>query len=247
MKKLIFALIAVCATAVIAEEQKTDKPQLTEAEKAERRQKMLEKTGGIIEKKGDGKIVFIDCQTRIDEKEIAERVDKIARVLRYNCEIRKGSWKFGDGVPADANIAIYLVDDEKLPMSLVAVEAHWGVVNTATLKLGTRFSKELTRVFTLVAGAAQSQVKTSAMQPIVKSSDLDRVVTDGFTFDMANAVISNLKALGVTRGIKTSYRKACMDGWAPAPTNDFQKVVWEEVHAKPTNPMKIKFDPKKGE
>ena len=33
---------------------------------------------------------------------------------------------------------------------------------------------------------------------------------------------------------------------APAPTNEFQKAVWDKVHAIPQNPMKIEFDPKKG-
>jgi len=36
------------------------------------------------------------------------------------------------------------------------------------------------------------------------------------------------------------------EGWAPAPTNEYQKIVWDKVHAIPQKPMKIEFDPKKG-
>ena len=51
---------------------------------------------------------------------------------------------------------------------------------------------------------------------------------------------------GVSKERRVPYRVACQQGWAPAPTNDYQKAVWEEVHAVPSDPMKIEFDPKKG-
>ena len=42
-----------------------------------------------------------------------------------------------------------------------------------------------------------------------------------------------------------THKKACQEGWAPAPTNDVQKAIWEKVHAIPDKPMTIEFDPKK--
>ena len=30
----------------------------------------------------------------------------------------------------------------------------------------------------------------------------------------------------------------------PAPTTDDQKKIWAEIHAPPTDPLKITFDPK---
>ena len=42
---------------------------------------------------------------------------------------------------------------------------------------------------------------------------------------------------------RTTYKRACKEGWAPAPTNDFQRAVWEKIKAeqgeKPTNPIRI--------
>ena len=55
-----------------------------------------------------------------------------------------------------------------------------------------------------------------------------------------------LEKLGVTKMEKTTYLRACKEGWAPAPTNEVQKRVWDKVHAAPRMPMKIEFDPKKG-
>lgn len=250
MNKIVFALVAACALTVCAEEKVVAKPQpagaekakskLTDAEKAERRERMMKKTGGMVERKGDGKLVFVDCQDKIASDEVTRRVDKIRYVLKYNTELRKGSWKFNQPNPEDATVVVYIVNDASLPMSLVSVEARWGVVNTAMLDNGERFSKELTRVFAIVAGGALSQVKTAPLQPVSKVADLDKLVTDGFTFDMANAIFTNLGALGATTSKITTYRKACMEGWAAQPTNDYQKAIWEEVHAIPDRPIKIK-------
>ena len=40
-----------------------------------------------------------------------------------------------------------------------------------------------------------------------------------------------------------TYRQACIEGWAPAPTNDVQKAIWEKVHSEkergPSHGLKI--------
>ena len=64
--------------------------------------------------------------------------------------------------------------------------------------------------------------------------------------DMINYWQRRLKALGITKKISATYLDACEQGWAPAPTNEYQKAIWDKVHAAPKNPMKIEFDPKKG-
>ena len=47
------------------------------------------------------------------------------------------------------------------------------------------------------------------------------------------------RALGIVPPRKTTYREACEQGWAPKPANAVQQKVWDEVHAMPTEPMKI--------
>ena len=64
--------------------------------------------------------------------------------------------------------------------------------------------------------------------------------------DVVTRQLKYLAAMNVTPKVRITYKKACEEGWAPAPTNEFQKAIWEKVHAAPKNPMKIKFDPKKG-
>ena len=45
----------------------------------------------------------------------------------------------------------------------------------------------------------------------------------------------------------STYKKACEEGWAPNPTNEFQKAIWDKVHELPTEPIKIKPEEKKTE
>ena len=58
-----------------------------------------------------------------------------------------------------------------------------------------------------------------------------------------------LASAGVTPLRKTIYRKACQEGWAPAPTNEYQKAIWDKVRSEkergPTNPIEIPMPKKK--
>lgn len=245
MKKLICALGLVMAfCAIAANENLTDEEKA--AKKAAAQQKMLEKTGGIVEKAGTGKIVIVNCQTKIPSADVVGRVDSLNKTLRVAIETRDGSWKIGDKTPADANATIYVVNEPTLPISLVAVEAHWGVVNVSELTAGSRFNKAFIRTAILTLGGGVSQFKGSPMQTVSTPADLDKIVNEGLSFDAMSSIMGNLQKLGVTQPKKTSYRKAIQEGWAAQPTNEYQKVIWEELHASPTNPMRIKFDPKKG-
>ncbi len=240
---ILMVMAAFCAMQALGQDNKGEP---AKPDKEARIAAIMKKTGGFLQRESKGKIVVVNCQSRIPEAEVRARVERIEFVLKYAIEIRTGEWKLGDKKPADSTIAVYIVDDAALPMSLVAVESGWGVVNTATLSPGARFSKELTRVFCLTAGAANSPVATSPMQTVVNSADLDKLATDGFTFDMGSSINKNLQSLGIYTTRKVTYKKACHEGWAPAPTNEVQKAIWNEVHAVPKTPMKIEFDPKKG-
>ena len=60
---------------------------------------------------------------------------------------------------------------------------------------------------------------------------------------VVGAMARNLNALGFKPRRRLTYRRACQEGWAPAPTNEFQKAVWEQVKADkergPANPITI--------
>ncbi len=73
------------------------------------------------------------------------------------------------------------------------------------------------------------------------------------TYDLQNTLpqdvtmrqLKYLADMGGKPQSRTTYRKACEEGWAPAPTNDVQKAIWDKVHEMPTEPIKIKPETKK--
>ena len=241
MKKLVFIIAAVCAGIAFSDETHVEGV----AKKKGISEKVLKKTGGIAEKKGEGKIVIVNCQDLISDTLISERAERLGRLLKCSFEVVKGAWDISANKPSDANFAIYVINDAKLPMSLVAAESGWGVVNTVGLAEGDRFSKQLTRVFALTVGAMCSHNIHSPMQPVSNVRQLDSVKSDNIMRDMIDSIRMNMTARGMTASRVTSYRKACEEGWAPQPTNEYQKAIWKEVHTIPDKPLTIEYDPKK--
>ena len=226
MKTLVICVAAFASFSAIGESKTNVVPRQHNIPEA-----VLRKTGGIVEKKGLGKIVIVNCQSRITESLVKDRMERLARLMKCAFEFRNGTWNISAPNASDANIAIYIVDDPKLPMSLVAAEAGWGVVNTVGLEFGERFSRQLTRVFALTAGAMCSMNVHSPMQPLTKVEDLDKLLSDNIMRDMIDAIRHNMRSRGITQNTVSSYLKACEQGWAPAPTNDVQRAIWEQVRA----------------
>ena len=150
-----------------------------------------------------------------------------------------------------AKTGVFLVDDPSLPMTLCAMEAGWGMVNLAPLKVDTptkqrlfqRMNKLFTRVCTVVFGGAHEAVPFSAMQGVTNLNELDGLGAFAIAPNGLTMISEHLPKLGVTFPYMTTYKRACREGWAPAPTNDVQKAIWEKVRADkergPTNPITI--------
>ena len=225
--------------------------------KAQQREAMLRHTGGLVKIKGKGKFGILDLQRRIDVKVCEAEAAALAQTLRVTVEARRGDCGFS---VADAarlladnafNAAVIVIADEKLPMSLAAVEQHWTAVNVAALavdspspeKLVLRVRKEIQRAATLAYGGICSQYKSSPMQNISTAADLDKVIGEVMTFDAVGAIHKNMEKLGVTQSRLTTYKKACEEGWAQPPTNDYQTAIWNQVKADkergPSKPLTI--------
>lgn len=242
MKEIAYVVLMALAMTSIGAES----PKLSDAEKAGKREQRLRKTGGIIIKEGKGRVVVVNGQKKISDEEILDRIAYLKDATKANIELRRGEWKFGiTKVPSDANAAIFLVDDPGLPMSLVAIESCWGVMNVSSIDAGQRFKRQFMRVTTATLAAGSSQYSGSVMKTVVKPEDLDKLMTDQLTVDAVQGMNRHLEDIGVTRSKIASYRMACAQGWAPAPTNDIQRAVWDEVHAIPTKPIKIEYNEKR--
>lgn len=151
--------------------------------------------------------------------------------------------------------AVMIVNKGKeAPAILAAPEDGWTLVNVDRLTIdGTtddilqaRLYKEIWRASAYALGAGDTISMPCLLESVHNLQDLDkqRIMTPcpEVIMKMENA-ITRRKILPLR---KVSYRKACEEGWAPAPTNEAQKIIWDMVHEIPSTPMKIEFDPKKG-
>lgn len=257
-------MLAVCAlTAVVmAAQSAASKKELSPEEKEARKLRMMQKTGGILKVPGAGKVVILNGQKKVPASRIASDAAVIARAIRAEVQVKDCEETFTvANAPAllkksGGNAMVFITDDPALPMSLVAIEANWGVMNIAPLsagnptpeKLAARSSRELLRTTTVTLGGALSSNQASAMQTVQNVEDLDKIVSDGIAFDALRNMLTHLPKIGVTPPRMSTYRKACQEGWAQPPTNEFQKVIWEEIRSQkergPSKPLVI-VPPKK--
>ena len=262
MRRMItLVTCAVVALQIMAQEA-APKKELTPEEKEARKLRVLQKTGGILKVPGSGKIVFVNGQKRIPAARIASDAAIIARAVRAEVQVKECEETFTVETAAalakktGGNAVVFITDNPVLPMSMVAMEANWGVMNVAPLgvdnptpeKLAARSSRELLRTATVTLGGATSANQASAMQTVQTVEDLDKIVSDGIAFDALRNILTHLPKIGVKPPRMSTYRKACQEGWASRRTNEFQKVIWEEVNSQkehgPTKPLVI-VPPKK--
>lgn len=108
-----------------------------------------------------------------------------------------------------------------------------------------RLVKEVWRSIGYIAGAGFSKYELDPMHPVWSAEDLDRIRGTRLVAATIMMLDPFFDSVGIKCARNIPYALACERGIAPAPTNSAQKAVWDEVHAIPTEPIKIEFDPKK--
>jgi len=223
------------------------------------RESMYRQTGGFVEQKSEGKILIINCQKKVSEDMIIERMNHFYDSTHYRLSLHSipsFSCKDAPNIIKSFNAvsAVFILDDENLPFSLIALEESWGLLNvshfiqpdTDKKVIEKRFKKAFVRTAGMTFGGILPQHKGIKNPPVVDGVSLEKYPMNGYGVDGIQAITKLLTAKGITKSRRTVYIVACREGWAPAPTNDIQKAIWDKVHAAPKNPIKIEFDPKKG-
>ena len=218
-----------------------------------------EKLGGLLERPTalKGTIGFIDCESGIGTAEIERTRDIISQEMKFNYKIVRAAAKAGipgrkDVDSEGLSVAVFIVSSPSLPPMLAAPEERWALVNVQRLKEGlsgdtlgervfaARCRSEIIRAFALACGSWSSQYSGNILTA-TSVADLDCCNPDRMVFDMVQRCTKYLASIGVTPSRKASYQVACREGWAPAPTNEVQKAIWDKVHEMPTEPIKIKY------
>lgn len=249
MMKVLHACIVTAMIAALAvAEPAPDKSGAAKLSPSERQALILKRTGGYIQKPGaeTKTLVVLDLQKTVPSGVAEGFSDYLSKNLSINTRREAGE---GDYLAAingkraeKGNAAVLaLVEKPGQPALLIAPEACWGMVNVAALKtagcddatLSRRVEKELWRAFGMVMGAGQSRSAECLLKPVFKPDDLDALKAKTLSVEAFNMdIIPYMSHLQLQLPPPVSYRKACEEGWAPAPTNELQKTVWDEVKGK---------------
>ena len=248
---LVMAAVSIVFTSIGKPVSRKKFSDLTPTERAEMKERHLLRTGGLVHTGSKGEILYLDFTKQFPQ----EALDSVSGLFTKNLRIKVNSKKARDGIKfairdaetilkdIGANAVVYVVDDQNLPMSIVAMESKWALINLAKINsdkpskeiLQRRGEKLLIRATTVVLGGANSDIQVSAMQSINSLEDLDAVKGRGVDPRSCMAIFRHLPTIGVIQDQITSYRKACEEGWAFAPTNKYQKLVWEQVSKQKKN------------
>lgn len=244
MKRFVVTvLISVLAVSAFADAASVD-PKVAAA-RARKRERFIRNTGGYIYKREPdaGRFTFVNAQKRVSAAGFAEVQSDLMHFFSIDVDFRDGTF---DG-KGDMGF-IYIIDDPARPGLVVVPEEGWATVNVAKYgdkNLAERVNKELWRAFSFVCGAADTGTAHCLLRPIFKPEDLDSDDAKTISPVPLMNMEAHIKAMGIKKFLRTTYKQACISGWAPAPTNEIQKVIWDKVHEMPTEPIKIKPETKK--
>ncbi len=206
--------------------------------------------------KNPGMFAFVNAQERVPEKTITKEIVALKQEFQVNLKTIKGNDAPFDIRTAPSTIknlgavgAIWIVDDPSLPVCLAATESIWGVLNVAPIladtpdddKLNKRITKYLRRIFGNVNGSGEAMMMPACvMNQATSMAAVDQLKCLMYSPETHTKIRKYLGLCGLKQQYIGTYTEACEAGWAPQPTNDVQKAIWDKVHAKPTAPIKIK-------
>lgn len=103
-----------------------------------------------------------------------------------------------------------------------------------------RLKKQLVRASLFVMGSGSTSYDIS--RPVRSLAELDQIEFGPPSAETLMHLAAS-RRVGVSTLRFATYWQACKEGWAPAPTNDVQKAIFEQVKAEkekgPTSPLKI--------
>lgn len=245
-----FALVAACMISLANAKGKTENVRPSPEKVQEGQMRIF---GGFIpdRRKQSGLVYVVNSQAEADSNLVDSALARFTELVHVDFKRVQGEFSFPNP-RIQGEATLFLVDMPEFPMSMVAPESRWALMNVAPLKsekkafFEARVKKETFRVLSYLLGVAGSKYQQCITGCVTKAEDLDDILEVKMPLEFEQRFERYLPGLGIVPWEKVSYKKACQEGWAPAPTNEYQKAIWDKVHTIPTNPLKIEFDPKKG-
>jgi len=260
-----FMLVLLSGIVVAAEMKLPTKEEIAKMTPEQRKAQIMaiahRKYGGQVTKPNTGKgiVKIVNSQNEIKTDAVKKLVETFAARFHYNIEVSDGasvsvSTAKAETAKIGASVAIYIVADESLPRILVSPEDGWVIINAKALTVGKasqeeaegRLAKESLRALYFLGGMGQA-AGIPIMQPVNYAIDLDTISNTTIMGDALKRFALVFPKFGLEPKVVKNYRVAMEEGWAPKPVDEDQQAIWDEFNKKPSKPMTIKFDPKKGE
>ena len=243
-----FIALSLFATTSPTEEQKA-------ALRQQRRLQRALASGGHIEQdvKGNSAVIY-NAQTSVSMDILNEVALSIRQLVHIKIEAMNGGTKEKMLPTKNYPVVVSLINDETSDTTLlIAPEQNWATINVAALLKDkpsadvakNRIHKEVWRATAMAMGAANSMTQPCLMRQINSLKELDNTRNMLPSPQPINNMLEFSYKYNIPKIRRVTYKKACEEGWAPAPTNDIQKAIWDKVHAMPTAPLKIKPETKK--
>lgn len=221
-----------------------------------------ERFGGYLVRPNSkqGAVLVLNAQDQMKDEEIKAafkplfsdgydvRIERRALAGTAPCELARKS-----GAP----VTVAVFAEKGKPPMVACPDEHWAVVNVAAMDEGLktdeakakfvpgRCRRELLRAFVLAAGASGSAFSGNILS-CRKIPDLD-LVGEFIPEDAFDSCRKYMATCGITPERRVPYLIAVREGWAPAPTNDVQRMIVEKLqNAKERGPANaIRIQPPK--
>ena len=219
-------------------------------------------SGGLVFSEATGKhLCVLNAQKTVSRSVLEEGALAIKKQLLSPIEVidNHGAEDVDQKVRlalADPKVAavVAFIDDETADSLVFYPDRGYAVVNVKALakdgapqdRISERTRKDVWRAFGFVLGAGDVIGGfPSVLKRATTLEELDAIKGRTPSPEQHNRMVDSITLLGVKMVRVASYRDACEQGWAPAPTNDVQKAIWDKVHQMPSEPLKIKPETKK--
>ena len=209
----------------------------------------MARTGGVVTRREPGAaVVIIDARPAGGAGDLDALKREMERFCMVAFEVRRQPMGWRDtplkvaraalGGKAAAGVAVVLSEEgDGAPGLTVFPEDRMAFVNATRACKGAppgtearRVTTQLWRAVCFAAGGVNTRSPHCALSSTVLApEDLDGLSAFMPCPEACAQVEASAAKLGLARVRTATYRTACAQGWAPAPTNDFQRAIWEEV------------------
>ena len=236
IKTALFLSLVTLSVSVFAQQ---DGPRIPQKRRIPRSALMIEK---VTEGR---KVCIVNMQKDLTLPETEAMAASATKVLGLIFEIRDAQGKSAEQAAAqiltDKTIgsAVVLHDSATAPSILIAPEDGWSAINIGKLKIGadrktltSRAKKEFWRTLCFLMGGANATLPNCVMKTVQNVKDLDEIKIEMACPEFYGKIIDHSRKLGLAERRPVFYGQAVREGWAPAPTNDLQRTIWNRFHSK---------------